>query len=197
MRLSASSFDEYCGTALSAAWATCAASAALPTGLGQGLYAVLGYEAGEVWSPEARALLRQDGSAGFLANTPIGLVTFGRLRRRRRPPQSLRHPRPLVLMNFRGSVPWKSFDGRVVTRYAIRMIKSFRHAASRDSSPPEAKLEFSPPTQLQHFRFRSLQKPESRVAFSDRGPRTGLGPWVEVKGHLVCRRDVRYVNRKL
>ena len=51
--------------------------AALPTGLGQGLYATLMYEGGEMWSPEARAMLRQDGALGVVANTPIGLVTFG------------------------------------------------------------------------------------------------------------------------
>ena len=57
--------------------ATCAASPLLPTGLGQGLYGLLGYEAGEVWSPEQRAFLRQDGTVGLVGNTPIGLVTFG------------------------------------------------------------------------------------------------------------------------
>jgi NTE family protein len=77
-RLSASSFDEYRGTdTYLARTGYMRRIAALPTGLGQGLYAVLGYEAGEVWSPEARAFLRQDGSAGFLANTPLGLITFG------------------------------------------------------------------------------------------------------------------------
>jgi NTE family protein len=77
-RLSASSFDEYRGTdTYLTRMGYMRRIAALPTGLGQGLYAVLGYEAGEVWSPEARAFLRQDGSAGFLANTPLGLITFG------------------------------------------------------------------------------------------------------------------------
>ena len=46
-------------------------------GLGQGLYSFVGYEAGEVWSPEARAILRQDGFAGLVANSPIGLFTSG------------------------------------------------------------------------------------------------------------------------
>jgi NTE family protein len=78
MRLSASSFDEYRGTdTYLTRMGYMRRIAALPTGLGHGLYAVLGYEAGEVWSPEARAFVRQDGNAGFLANTPIGLVTFG------------------------------------------------------------------------------------------------------------------------
>ena len=53
MRLSASSFDEYRGTDTYLARAGYMRRiAALPTGLGQGLYGLLGYEAGEVWSPE-------------------------------------------------------------------------------------------------------------------------------------------------
>ena len=78
MRLSASSFDEYRGTDTYLARAGYMHRlAALPTGLGQGLYGLVGYEAGEVWSPEQRAFLRQDGSVGFVGNTPIGLITFG------------------------------------------------------------------------------------------------------------------------
>ena len=77
MRLSASSFDEFRGTDT---YLTRAGYlhriAALPTGLGQGIYGVLSYEAGEVWSPEKSAILRQDGIVGVLANTPIGLFTF-------------------------------------------------------------------------------------------------------------------------
>jgi outer membrane translocation and assembly module TamA len=37
----------------------------------------LSYEAGQVWSPEAKSVLRQDGITGLVANTPIGLLTFG------------------------------------------------------------------------------------------------------------------------
>jgi NTE family protein len=78
MRLSASSIDEYRGTDMYLARsAIMHRIAALPTGLGQGLYAALIYEGGEMWSPEARAMLRQDGALGLVANTPIGLVTFG------------------------------------------------------------------------------------------------------------------------
>ena len=78
MRLSASSFDEYRGTDMYLARAGYMRRlAALPTGLGQGLYGVVGYEAGEIWSPEHRAVLRQDGNLGLVGNTPIGLVTFG------------------------------------------------------------------------------------------------------------------------
>ena len=78
MRLSASSFDEYRGTDIYLArTGYMRRIAALPTGLGQGLYGLIGYEAGEVWSPEQRAFLRQDGTVGLVGNTPIGLVTFG------------------------------------------------------------------------------------------------------------------------
>jgi hypothetical protein len=49
----------------------------MPTGHGQGLYAIIGYEAGEIWSPEARAILRQDGSAGLVAATPLGSISVG------------------------------------------------------------------------------------------------------------------------
>ena len=78
LRLSASSFDEYRGTDTYFARAGYMRRlAALPTGLGQGLYGTLAYEGGEIWSPEAKAILRQDGVAGLVANTPLGLFTFG------------------------------------------------------------------------------------------------------------------------
>ena len=78
MRLSASSFDEYRGTDTYLASAGYMRRiAALPTGLGQGLYAAIGYEAGEIWSVQSKAILRQDGMTGLVASTPIGLVTFG------------------------------------------------------------------------------------------------------------------------
>jgi NTE family protein len=77
-RLSASSFDEYRGTDTYLARAGYLRRiAALPTGYGQGLYGILGYEAGEIWSPEARAILRQDGTAGLVAATPFGAISFG------------------------------------------------------------------------------------------------------------------------
>jgi NTE family protein len=76
--LSASSFDEYRGTDTYLARAGYLHRiAALPTGLGQGLYATFGYEAGEIWSPEARAILRQDGTLGLLAATPLGSISIG------------------------------------------------------------------------------------------------------------------------
>jgi NTE family protein len=76
--LSASSFDEYRGTDTYLARAGYLLRlAALPTGLGQGLYGTLGYEAGEIWSPEAHAILRQDGTAGLVAATPFGSISLG------------------------------------------------------------------------------------------------------------------------
>ncbi len=78
MRLSASSFDEYRGTDIYLArTGYMHRLAALPTGLGQGLYGLVAYEGGEIWSPEQRAILRQDGTVGLVGNTPLGLVTFG------------------------------------------------------------------------------------------------------------------------
>jgi NTE family protein len=78
MRLSASSFDEFRGTDTYLTHiGYMRRIAALPTGLGHGLYGSFGYEAGEIWSPQANAILRQDGIAGLVANSPIGLVAFG------------------------------------------------------------------------------------------------------------------------
>jgi NTE family protein len=78
MRLSASSFDEFRGTdTYLTRTAYMHRIAALPTGIGHGLYGVFGYEAGEIWSPQTNAILRQDGFTGLVANTPIGLFTFG------------------------------------------------------------------------------------------------------------------------
>jgi NTE family protein len=78
LRLSASSFDEFRGTDTYLALAGYMRRiAAVPIGQGQGLYGFFGYEAGEIWSPEARAILRQDGTTGLTASTPIGLFTFG------------------------------------------------------------------------------------------------------------------------
>jgi len=78
MRLSASSFDEYRGTdTYLARVGYMHRIAALPTGLGQGLYFVVAYEAGEIWSPESKSTLHMDGLTGLVANTPLGLITFG------------------------------------------------------------------------------------------------------------------------
>jgi NTE family protein len=78
LRLSASSIDEYRGTDTYLARAGYLRQIApLPSGLGQGIYFTLGYEAGEVWSPEKPAFLRQDFATGVLAATPLGAITFG------------------------------------------------------------------------------------------------------------------------
>jgi NTE family protein len=77
-RLAASSFDEFRGTDTYLARAGYLRRlASLPTGYGQGLYGIIGYEAGEIWSPEARAILRQDGTAGLVAATPLGSISVG------------------------------------------------------------------------------------------------------------------------
>jgi NTE family protein len=78
LTLSASSIDEYRGTDdYLARAAVLRRFAQLPTSIGQGLYAVIVYEGGEVWSPEKPAFLRQDGTIGVLAATPLGAITFG------------------------------------------------------------------------------------------------------------------------
>jgi NTE family protein len=49
----------------------------MPTGLGHGLYFTTAYEAGEGWTPEQPAFLRQDIISGLVAATPLGSITFG------------------------------------------------------------------------------------------------------------------------
>jgi NTE family protein len=71
MRLSASSFDEFRGTDTYLARAGYLHRLApLPTGLGQGLYGFFGYEAGEVWSPEARAISARTASLAWSPTRP-------------------------------------------------------------------------------------------------------------------------------
>lgn len=78
LRLSASSIDEYRGTDnFLVRSAYLHRIATLPSGLGQGVYITLGYEAGETWAPERRALLRQDGFLSVIAATPLGAITVG------------------------------------------------------------------------------------------------------------------------
>lgn len=77
-QLSASSIDEYRGTDTALARISYLHRfAPMPFGLGQGLYGVAGYEAGEVWSPQQSTFLRQDGMAGLVAATPLGALTVG------------------------------------------------------------------------------------------------------------------------
>ncbi len=76
--LSASSIDEYRGMDdYLARGGYLRQLAPLPSGLGQGLYFTLGYEAGEIWAPERAAFLRQDVVTGLMAATPLGVITFG------------------------------------------------------------------------------------------------------------------------
>jgi NTE family protein len=78
LRLSASSVDEFRGTDVYLAAAVYGRKiATLPSGYGQGLYAGFAYEAAEVWAPQQRAMLRQDGVITLLGVTPVGSVTFG------------------------------------------------------------------------------------------------------------------------
>ena len=78
MHLSASSFDEYRGTdtlLTRAGWLRHIAP--LPFDPAQGAYLLVGYESGEIWSPESHAILRQNGVLGLVGNTPIGIITLG------------------------------------------------------------------------------------------------------------------------
>jgi NTE family protein len=78
LRLSASSIDEYRGTDDFLARAGYLHRiATLPSGLGQGLYMGLGYEGSEIWVPETRTFLRQDGLLTVIAATPLGAITVG------------------------------------------------------------------------------------------------------------------------
>ncbi len=78
LRLSASSLDEYRGTDV--AWVRSGylrKIGSLPTGYGEGIYGLIAYEGGEVWRPETRSMLRQDGVLGLVGVTPIGSLTLG------------------------------------------------------------------------------------------------------------------------
>lgn len=78
LRLSASSIDEYRATDdYLTRLGYLRKLAALPTGLGQGLYFTTAFEAGEIWTPEQPAFLRMDIFSGVLADTPLGVITFG------------------------------------------------------------------------------------------------------------------------
>ncbi|ADV82554.1 patatin-like phospholipase family protein [Terriglobus saanensis] len=76
LRLSASSVDEYRGTDdFFVRGGYLRKIASLPSGLGQGVYLAGAYEAGEMWSPEHRAFLRQDVLGAVVASTPFGVIT--------------------------------------------------------------------------------------------------------------------------
>ncbi len=51
--------------------------AALPQPLGQNIYILLMYEAGQVHAPGIQTVTRQDGFLGLAAETPLGVITLG------------------------------------------------------------------------------------------------------------------------
>ncbi|MHB1022415.1 MAG: patatin-like phospholipase family protein [Acidobacteriaceae bacterium] len=78
MRLGASAVDEYRGTDyfyLSPSYLRRIAS--LPAPLGQHIYVVFSFEAGQMHDPGLPTILRQDGYLGIVAETPLGAITFG------------------------------------------------------------------------------------------------------------------------
>ena len=78
LRLYASSVDEYRGTDDAMGRLVYLRKiAVLPTGVGEGVYLTGGYEAGNIWSPEAPSILRQDAFGGLLLSTPLGAMTLG------------------------------------------------------------------------------------------------------------------------
>jgi len=78
LRLYASSVDEYRGTDdVLARLVYLRKIVTLPTGVGEGIYLTGGYEVANIWSPNARAILRQDVFGGFLVSTPLGTLTLG------------------------------------------------------------------------------------------------------------------------
>ena len=78
LRLSASAFDEYRGTEY---WMIRPAYfrriASLPAPLGQNIYVLGAYEAGQMYSPTTATVTEQDVFFGLAAETPLGAVTFG------------------------------------------------------------------------------------------------------------------------
>jgi NTE family protein len=77
LRLSASSIDEYRGTddfIVRSGYQRRIFT--LPSGIGQGVYLAFAYEAGEMWSTNHTAFVRQDGVGGIVASTPLGVITL-------------------------------------------------------------------------------------------------------------------------
>lgn len=78
LRLSASAFEEYRGTDY---WLVRPAYfrrvASLPSVLGQSIYLIGTYEAGQMRSPTTSIVTRQDVFFGLVAETPLGAITFG------------------------------------------------------------------------------------------------------------------------
>lgn len=78
LRLAASSYGEYRGTDY---WLVRPAYfrriASLPSPLGQSIYVIGTYEAGQMRSPDAATVTRQDVFLGLAAETPLGAITLG------------------------------------------------------------------------------------------------------------------------
>jgi len=77
-RLSASAMDEYRGTdyfLVRPAYLRRIAS--LPAPLGQSIYVLAMYEAGQMRAPNFNTITRQDGYLGLAAETPLGVITLG------------------------------------------------------------------------------------------------------------------------
>ncbi|WP_144312469.1 patatin-like phospholipase family protein [Terriglobus saanensis] len=77
-RLSASAMDEYRGTdyfLIRPAYLHRIAS--LPAPLGQSIYVLAMYEAGQMRAPNFNTVTRQDGYLGLAAETPLGVLTLG------------------------------------------------------------------------------------------------------------------------
>jgi NTE family protein len=78
LRLAASAVDEYRGTDYFLVTpAYLRRIAQLPQPLGQSIYIGAAYEAGQMRSPSAPTVTRQDVYVGIVAETPLGVFTFG------------------------------------------------------------------------------------------------------------------------
>ncbi len=78
VRLFASAIDQYRGTDYWLAEpALLRRLAQLPQPLGQSFYLGLGLEGGQMYSPNARTISRGDAFLGFVAETPLGIITLG------------------------------------------------------------------------------------------------------------------------
>lgn len=78
LRLTASAINEYRGTDY---WLVrpmfMRRIAQLPAPLGQSFYITGAYEAGQMYSPYSKTITRQDFFAGFVAETPLGVLSIG------------------------------------------------------------------------------------------------------------------------
>ncbi len=126
LRLYASSVDEYRGTDDAMGRLVYLRKiATLPTGVGEGVYLTGGYEAGNIWSPEAHSILRQDAFGGLLLSTPLGALTLGGRRRRLRSSQTLLHLWAPLLIR----VTAFGIEKRLVARVTAK--PTYRHHARK------------------------------------------------------------------